>query len=286
MIVREALARGRALLEAGQVDSPGLDAGLLLAEVLGTGKAGLIVRGGEVLEDWTWDQYQGLLDRRREGECTAYILGRKEFWGLDFMVSPDALVPRPDTETLVEAALEALEGMGRKSQIPPKLLDLCTGSGAVAAALKHERPFLDVRASDISPKALALARANAERLFAGPGAISFVESDLFAALGGTIFDMILSNPPYVPGDEIEKLPPEVRREPRLALDGGSDGLEIIRRIAAEAPAHLVPGGVLLMEGDRGQMDAIAGMLEKNGFTGIKRYRDLSGRFRVIGGTYG
>jgi release factor glutamine methyltransferase len=265
------------------VDSPGLDAALLLAQVLGTGRAGLIVRGGEVLEERAWDQYRGLLDRRRGGECTAYILGRKEFWGLDFMVSPDALVPRPDTETLVEAALERID---RKAQARLKILDLCTGSGAVAAALKHERPFLDIWASDISPKALALARANAERLFAGSGAINFVESDLFAALRGAIFDMIVSNPPYVPGPEIEKLSPEVRREPRLALDGGPGGLEIIRRIVAAAPARLVPGGVLLMEGDGGQMGAIAGMLEENGFTGIKRRRDLSGVFRVIGGTYG
>ncbi|MDR1899030.1 MAG: peptide chain release factor N(5)-glutamine methyltransferase, partial [Treponema sp.] len=164
MTVRETLAEGTARLREGNIESPALDASLLLAGALQTDRAGVIAAGPETVAGEVRARFTGLLERRLSGECVAYLLGTKEFRGLDFTVSPAVLVPRPDTETLVEAALEAV----RASPAPPplSLLDLCTGSGAVAVALKHEAPFLEVWASDISAEALEVAEANAARLLA------------------------------------------------------------------------------------------------------------------------
>lgn len=299
MTLEEILAEGTGLLASSMrasskrassghgsshIETPGLDAALLLAEVLGTNREGLFVRGKEQVSPEDRIKYNSLLERRLDGECIAYILGRKEFYGLEFIVTPDVLVPRPDTETLVEAALEILKE--RKNKGPPEVLDLCTGSGAIAIVLKHEIPELKIWASDISPQALKVARQNGvKHLLSGSAShqIQFMESDLFSNIKGR-FDLIISNPPYVASAEIEKLTPEVRREPILALDGGEDGLDCIRRIAAEAKNHLHPGGTLLMEADPGQMEKIRGLLEKNGFIKCRTYRDLSEQLRVMGGS--
>jgi release factor glutamine methyltransferase len=287
MTAGEILNEGTALLSSRHIDTPALDAGLLLVEVLHTDKAGLIINRGAVVTEEDARAYRRLLERRLGGECTAYILGRKEFRGLEFTVTPDVLVPRPDTETLVEAVLELT---GQEKNTRPRglgILDLCTGSGAVAIALKNERPCLEVWASDISKKALAAAKANAEKLLGSAGAVHFVESDLFEGFrAGAVFDLIAANPPYIARAEIETLSAEVRGEPRLALDGGGDGLDIIRRITAGAGAFLAPGGCLLMEADPRQMQAIAGLLTGAGWTGIRIWKDLAGRERVIGGQSG
>jgi release factor glutamine methyltransferase len=198
---------------------------------------------------------------------------------MDFAVTPDVLVPRPDTEILVEAALEALSRM--EQEPPPVLLDLCAGSGAVAIALQHELPFLKVYAADISPKALAMARKNAERLLAG--SICFLEGDLFEPVPPMRFDLITANPPYVASGAMPFLPREVRLEPPLALDGGEDGLDLIRRIVEGAPAFLRSGGRLIMEADPRQMPAIARMLAKKGYRDIRAHQDLSGLDRAIEG---
>jgi release factor glutamine methyltransferase len=193
------------------------------------------------------------------------------------MVSPDVLVPRPDTETLVEAALRKAGQGGSGNR---RLLDLCTGSGAAAVALKHELPGWEVWASDISPKALDIARANAEKILGSPGAIRFVHSDLFNtfdasdAFGPSLrFSLIVTNPPYLKRDEIETLAPEVRMEPRIALDGGEDGLELIRRIVPQAARRLSRGGSLLMEADPGQMGAITVILQEHRFINVELYKD-------------
>jgi release factor glutamine methyltransferase len=283
--VQEALGRGAARLAAAGIDSPFLDASLLLAEILGLDRARLFFVYPEALADKDRSCFEEWLDRRLAGECVAYILGRKEFRGLDFTVSPAVLVPRPDTETLVEAALGWCKKLARgKGPLGRglRLLDLCTGSGAVAIALKHEAPGLEVWAADISPAALELARINGERLLgADAGGLQFVHSDLFAALPGR-FHLITANPPYISGAEMSALPVEVQREPRLALDGGAEGLDIIRALMAEAPAHLYEGAVLLLEADPRQMPRLRAELESKGFKGIQTYRDLSGAERVIG----
>jgi release factor glutamine methyltransferase len=293
MTIRETLLEGKALLASGGIANPSLDAALLLAEVLRTGKEGLIIRGSETITGEERRAFYRLIRRRAAGECTAYILGRREFWGLDFMVTADVLVPRPDTETLVETALRKAgeEGSGNR-----RLLDLCTGSGAVAVALKHELPGWEVWASDISPKALGLARANAEKILGSSGAVRFVHSDLFNAFdtfnapgasGGCLrFSLIVTNPPYVKREEIDTLAREVRMEPRIALDGGEDGLELIRRIVPQAARRLSKGGSLLMEAGPGQMGDITRILKENQFHKAELYKDLAGRERVISASFG
>jgi release factor glutamine methyltransferase len=284
MTIREALAKGATRLRSAGVEGSGLDAALLLGFVLKTTREKLLLIDTESLDNDAAAEFGRLLDRRIGGECVAYILGSREFRGLDFLVSPDVLVPRPDTETLVEAALAALP------QTPgPVLLDLCTGSGAVAIALKHEAPSLEVYAMDISPRALAIARKNASRLLQEDGrpldgAVHFLEGDLFKPVPRIRFDLITANPPYVSSAAIPGLPREVRFEPLLALDGGTDGLDLIRRIAEDAPAFLRSGGRLLMEADTGQMPEIVRILEKKGYRHIRLHRDLSGSDRVIEGT--
>ena len=279
--IREALA------EASAAGTSALDASLLLAEILNMSRSSLIVADSQPLTEASLAAFRALVKRRLDGECTAYIVGRKEFYGLDFLVNPAVLVPRPDTETLVEAALEELRLVGQ----PLRVFDLCTGSGAVAIALKYTMPELEVWAADISAEALETAKANAARLLP-PDSIHFCHGDLFEAWGvgsevtkqsELSFHLIVGNPPYVPTAEIAGLAPEVRREPILALDGGSDGLGVISRIIAESPQFLCSGGILLLEADPRQMERIAALLQQAGFTDIQTRRDLSGKERVIRG---
>ncbi|MDR0291110.1 MAG: peptide chain release factor N(5)-glutamine methyltransferase, partial [Treponema sp.] len=241
-----------------------------------------------------------------EGECVAYILGKKEFFGLEFLVNPSVLVPRPETELLVEVVIRELgdQGSGIWDQGENegqglKVLDLCTGSGAVAIALKHEIPILEVWAADISNEALEVAKNNATRLLP-PDAITFCQGNLYDALlsltthGTSLlahcsqllvhnsFSFIVSNPPYVSTAQISGLSPEVRAEPILALDGGSDGLDLIRIIISQAPKFLCPGGMLLLEADPGQMKTITTLFQQAGFTEIQIHKGLSGSEQVIG----
>jgi release factor glutamine methyltransferase len=218
--------------------------------------------------------YKNALARRLSGECVAYIVGYKEFCGLRFTVNPATLTPRPDTETLVEAVLIVADASGARS-----CLDLCAGSGAVAIALKHECPHLTVTGSDISKNALDVARANAEAHHVD---VQWVESDLFDRIENC-FDIIVSNPPYIPTSMIAELTPEVRKEPRLALDGGADGLDSIKKIIVDAKTHINQGGALLMEADPRQMPAVAKLLRENRWRAVRTYKDLSRRERVIEG---
>jgi release factor glutamine methyltransferase len=324
MTIREALAEGSAALAAAGIESPGLDASLLLAEVLKTSRSSLMAAASEPLTETSHVAFDQFIKRRLAGECTAYILGRKEFYGLDFQVTPAVLVPRPDTETLVEAALKQIttnnEQLVNRAQF--RVLDICTGCGAVAIALKHAMPELEVWATDISAEALEVAQANAGRLLLSE-TIHFCRGDLFDAVSQglgigdrgsgiaarnqseistrddhkqpspvpkvatpppqSLFSLIVSNPPYIPTAEIAGLSPEVRGEPMLALDGGGDGLDIIRNIISRAPELLCSGGSLLLEADPRQMERIKSLLVQAGFTDIQTRRDLSGKERVIGG---
>ncbi|MDR2021331.1 MAG: peptide chain release factor N(5)-glutamine methyltransferase, partial [Treponema sp.] len=218
MTCREALNTGGALLRSSGIESPSLDASLFMADLLAVERSRLPLLEERELSPELYRRFRERLERRQAGECAAYILGRREFMGLDLTITAEVLVPRPDTETLVEAALAWIDRRSSVSGDPLSVLDLCTGSGAVAAALKHERPDLILWASDISARALNVAEANARRLL-GPDTITFVQSDLFEAITGS-FDLITANPPYIPTGELESLPREVRGEPVLALDGG------------------------------------------------------------------
>ncbi|GAB6391213.1 MAG: peptide chain release factor N(5)-glutamine methyltransferase [Treponematales bacterium] len=294
---REALAGARARLDAAGVASPGLDAELLLAHILRVDRTRFLARGDEPLTGAQAAAFRGLVERRAAGECAAYLTGRREFWGLEFAVTPDVLVPQPDTETLVEAALDWLRGPGAAARALGTLraLDLCTGSGAVAVALKHEMPELEVWASDISAAALAVASGNAARLLGNRDAVRFVRAGIFRSpfpappfrrLFPRAFSLIVSNPPYIPTNAISALPAEVRFQPALALDGGADGLRLIRRVIARAGKRLVPGGGLFLETDPHQAETVRTLLERRGFTDIRTRRDLAGAERVTGGARG
>ena len=293
MTIRETLAEGSAALKSAGIERPVLDASLLLAEVLGLSRAALIAAGPDMIPQERLAVFRRLIERRCSGECAAYILGRKEFRGLEFKVNTSVLVPRPDTETLVEIAvmkIEKTKDRAAPNDGPLRVLDLCTGSGAVAIALKHEVPELEVWASDISTGALETAVSNAARLLPGSH-IHFCLGDLFEALssppapagGLPLFSLIAANPPYIPSAQIKTLPPEVQNEPLPALDGGGDGLDIIRKIVSKAPDFLHSGGFLLLEADPGEMQSIGELLAKKGFLDIQTYKDLSGLDRVIGG---
>jgi release factor glutamine methyltransferase len=306
MTIRDALAEGGSTLAAAGVEPPGLDASLLLATILNTSRSSLLAAGSQPLSKESFAAFNDLLKRRLAGECVAYIIGKKEFYGLEFEVNPSVLVPRPETELLVEIALEELgNGDARmmSNEQGMRVADLCTGSGAVAITLKHEIPELEVYATDISAEALAVAENNASRLLP-PNSITFYQGDLYDALSPLLIahcslltdqspsslttnhyplTTILSNPPYVPSAEIPNLSPEVRREPILALDGGGDGLDLIRRIISQAPLCLGSGGVLLLEADPRQMHSISDLLDQAGFIDVQIHKDLSGNERVIGG---
>jgi release factor glutamine methyltransferase len=288
MTVCEALAQGGSALKAAGIDTSSLDASVLLANILNISRSSLIAKGTEILKEENLNKFNLFLDRRIKGECTAYITGNKEFFGLNFRVNTNVLVPRPDTEILVEAALENLKMVSMDNGAKDKIhvLDLCTGCGAVAVSIKHEMPEIKVWAADLSAQALETAKENADMLIGG-GSVCFFHGDLYNALPAddSSFSLIVSNPPYIPTDEIQTLSAEVKNEPFLALDGGKSGLEIIQRIIEKSPNFINHGGFLLLEACPCQMKEISSLLVNRGFKDIKLYKDLSGQNRVIGGKY-
>jgi release factor glutamine methyltransferase len=254
------------------VDAPRLTAELLLAHALGCDRVRLYLDFDKPLGPEELARYRELVKRRGEGEPTAYLTGAKEFYGHAFRVDPRALIPRPETELLVEAALEALPEEGTA-------LDLCTGTGCVAIALALARPRAAVTAVDLSVEALALARENAARL-AAP--VTLLEGDLFAPVpAGARFDAVTANPPYVPAGELPGLARELRREPRLALDGGPDGLAVLRRLVRDAPPFLRPGGTLLLEMHESHADPLPALCREAGFARAEVRRDLAGLPRLV-----
>jgi release factor glutamine methyltransferase len=271
-----------ARFEARGLATPRLDAEILLAHALGLARVQLYVQFDRPLTVAERTAVRELVRRRQAGESVAYVIGKKEFWGLELAVDARVLVPRPDTETLVDEALARLSEMARPDGAPAlRLADVGTGSGAVAVVLAKQRPDATITASDISPEALAVARANAERHAA---AVTFVDGDLAAPLAALApFDLIAANLPYIPSAEIDALAAEVRAEPRLALDGGGDGLALVRRLVADAPALLAAGGALALEVGAGQARATAALLETAGFRDLRLRRDLGEIERVVSG---
>jgi release factor glutamine methyltransferase len=253
------------------VDAPRLTAELLLAHALCCDRVRLYLDFDKPLGDPELARYRELVRRRADGEPTAYLVGRKEFFGRPFRVDPRVLVPRPETELLVEVALAALPEGGRA-------LDLCTGSGCIAASLALGRPGARVVATDVSEDALTLARENAAALGA---VVEFATGDLWAAVHeGDRFDVIVANPPYIPANELAGLSREVRREPCIALDGGEDGLAVLRRIVEAAPARLHPGGMLCVEMHETHVEALPRLCRAAGFARAEARRDLAGLPRL------
>jgi release factor glutamine methyltransferase len=258
------------------LSTPRLDAELIVAHVLALPRVQLYVQFDRPLSATELPDIRALIKRRQAGESVAYLVGKKEFWGFEFAVDARVLVPRPDTETLVEEARARLEGAEA-----PRIADVGTGSGALAVTLAKLRPDATVFASDISAAALEIARGNAERLGA---AVTFVEGDLATPLAAHApFSLIVANLPYIPSAELAALPAEVRAEPKLALDGGDDGLGLVRRLVEAAPALLSSGGTLALEIGAGQAPATATLLTAAGLVEVRARPDLAGIDRVVAG---
>lgn len=263
------------------IESPRLEAELLLSLVLGIDRMRIIVEHDRPLQPNELMRYRELIKRRRAREPVAYIRGEREFYGRVFRVDKRVLIPRPDTEALVETALERTARLSMSG----RMLDLCTGSGCVATSFAKERPSWQVTGTDLSAGAIEVARDNAFRL----GAIwnvRWLVGDLYAPIGDERFDLITANPPYIADSEAPSLSADIRDyEPHLALFGGEEGLDLVARIVRGAPAHLRRGGLLALEIGAGQADAVVEMLERAGFADIKRTRDYGGHERVVSGAW-
>ncbi|MBP1920537.1 peptide chain release factor N(5)-glutamine methyltransferase [Youngiibacter multivorans] len=258
-------------------ETPMLDARVILAHVIGKDSIYVMTERDVVLpraHEWV---YREAIERRKKGTPIAYITGMKEFMGMDFRVSESVLIPRADTEVLVEKSIEIL-----RDRKEAKVLDLCCGSGAIGLSIAKFVGGSHVVLADISQEAIGVSKENAFMLGL-EGRAEFVVSDLFEGVSGS-FDLIASNPPYISGEDMEKLPKDVADfEPHGALYGGEDGLDFYRKITENAISHLNRGGVLIFEIGYDQGDEVMDIMKRNGFKGIQLFRDLSGRPRVVFG---
>ncbi len=280
MTVREALGRAQGRLSNKEKPLPALDASLLMAYTLNSTREKVLADFDRPLSLKEEEVFFAFVQNREEGEPLAYLLEKKEFWGLSFFVNNDVLIPRPETEILVEKALSLATSFKA-----PRILDLCTGSGCIAIALKKSLPMAEIHASDISVNALTIAKKNAEKLLDKSEAITWHQGDLFSALPERLqnraFDIIVSNPPYLNAEEMLILQEECTKEPSLALDGGgNDGLALIRRLIPTAAGALKRGGYLLIESGGTQVSAILSLLKKAGFNERDSLKDLANIPRV------
>lgn len=269
---RQLLNEASARLTLAGASDPVLDAQWMLAHVTGMPRLHLLMALEAPAQAEEAAAFGALVNRREAGEPLQYVLGEADFMGHTFAVDARVLIPRPDTEILCQAAIGRLAAGDR-------VLDIGTGSGALAVSVALACEGAEVTGADISPSALAVARANGERLGAR---VQWLQSDLFSALSGRMYDLILSNPPYIPSGDMASLQMEVRREPALALDGGADGLDYYRRIVAALPGHLRRGGALLLEVGDGQAADVAALVAPH-FETIETLRDLAGLDRVVTG---
>ena len=277
-----ALAEGASALRGAGVAEPRLDAGSLLTYVLSRDRTFLIAHGDDELPREDLERFRRLVERRAGGEPLQYVTGRQEFYGLDFEVTPDVLIPRPETELLVETALDLL-----RDAHAPSICDVGTGSGCIPVALLHERRDATALALDVSPAALRVAERNAARHGVAPR-IRFLVSDCFEALEdddearGSRFDLIVSNPPYVAEQDLPGLQREVRdHEPRVALTPGGDGLSVIRRLVRDAPRFLVPDGHFVFEIGFNQHEAVAALVDPSVWTLLAVRQDLQSIPRIV-----
>jgi release factor glutamine methyltransferase len=279
--VRQAFVETASVLREAGIETPELDARLLLCHAAALTHESFVARAGEALQPEAAVRLEALVRRRASREPISRITGTREFYGRSFLVDESVLDPRPDTETLIEVALALIEKTGRREE-PLRVLDLGTGTGCILVTLLAELAKARGLGTDLSPAALRLAEANARRLGVA-GRASFLASDWLDAIHGE-FDLIVSNPPYIASGEIERLAPEVaHHDPYLALDGGPDGLKAYRRIAAGAARLVAPRGAILVEIGASQAPAVAGLLHDGGFLVANDGPsfDLGGRPRVV-----
>lgn len=277
--IRRVLAFTTQHFDRRAVDAPRLASELLLGHVLGLSRVQLYTDLDRPLEKDELSAYRVLIERRCSGEPVQYLTGRREFYGRTFQVDPRVLIPRPETELLVEAVLRALPEGGA-----PRLLDVATGSGCIAVTLAAERPEATVVATDLDAGACEVARTNA-RALGVEARLDIRQGDLFAPLTGVApFDLVVSNPPYVRSDELAGLQREVRREPALALDGGAEGLDLIARVVDGAWTRLLPAGLLALEIGETQGAAVRDLLLGRGYERVRIAPDLERRDRMAFGT--
>lgn len=277
---RELYEEGRRVLEQAGLPDAALDARFLLEEVCGTNLQTLLVFPEKKVTEEEVNQYRAFIQRRKDREPTAMILGEWDFMGLTFRLNKSTLIPEQDTEVLVETALEELKRRGL-GEAPLRILDLCTGSGCILLSLLHELRNAGGLGTDLSEEALEAARENAVRLGLQERA-AFRQGDLWEPVGDERFDLIVSNPPYVPTEVIPTLEPEVRcGEPYAALDGGEDGLVFYRRIMREAAGHLKPSGIIIVESGFDEAPQIAALMQDQKLRGIRTVKDYGGLDRVV-----
>lgn len=277
---RELYEEGRRILEQAGLPDAALDARFLLEEVCGTNLQTLLVFPEKKVTEEEVNQYRTFVQRRKDREPTAMILGEWDFMGLTFRLNKSTLIPEQDTEVLVETALEELKRRG-PGEAPLRILDLCTGSGCILLSLLHELRNAGGLGTDLSEEALEAARENAVRLGLQERG-TFRQGDLWEPVGDERFDLIVSNPPYVPTDVIPTLEPEVRcGEPYAALDGGEDGLVFYRRIMEEAAGHLKPSGIIIVESGFDEAPQIAALMQEQKLRGIRTVKDYGGLDRVV-----
>lgn len=280
---RELYEEGRRILEQAGLPDAALDARFLLEEVCGTNLQTLLVFPEKKVTEEEVNQYRAFIQRRKDREPTAMILGEWDFMGLTFRLNKSTLIPEQDTEVLVETALEELKRRGL-GEAPLRILDLCTGSGCILLSLLHELRNAGGVGTDLSEEALEAARENAVRLGLQERA-AFRQGDLWEPVGDERFDLIVSNPPYVPTEVIPTLEPEVRcGEPYAALDGGEDGLVFYRRIMREAAGHLKSSGIIIVESGFDEAPQIAALMQEQKLRGIRTVKDYGGLDRVVLGT--
>ena len=274
MTIKQAITKGMIMLKSNNVESPKLKARLLLQYVLDKPRQYIIVYDNKEIDKQQQWQYFVNIEKLTKGVPLQHITHRQEFMKMDFFVDENVLIPRPDTEILVEEVIKIAQKYNS-----PRILDLCTGSGAIAISLKKFVPNADITAVDISEKALEIAKKNAEKLEAK---INFVKSDLFDKLDNKKFDIIVSNPPYIRKDEIKKLSEEVQKEPKIALDGGEDGLDFYRIITEQAINYLKTGSFLCFEiGYNQKNDVIKIIEDEQNYKNTYCKKDLYGNDRII-----
>ncbi len=273
--IAAAVARGAARLRdtGAAADDAAIDAGVVARHLLGWSLTDWLTHNKTPATPEFLEAFDALIARRMNREPVAYLIGRREFYGREFRVTPGVLIPRPETEGLVDEALRHIP-----DGIPMRVLDIGAGSGCVAITLSLERPRLDVTSTDLADDALAVARRNNTDLGAN---VTFVRADLFPEADAP-WDLIVSNPPYVPGRDRDSLMPDVRdHEPALALFGGDDGLNVVRRLVTDAGPRLRAGGVLCLEVGAGQQTAVTALLHAAGFTQVAWRNDLQGIPRIV-----
>ena len=263
--------------ELNNVDEANLKVKMLLEYILGEDKSYLIIHNDREISGNIEAEFLKCVERLKQGEPIQYIIGKTEFYGLKFNVTPDVLIPQPDTEVLVEEIINIYNKNFSGKNDKLNILDLCTGSGAIAVCLKKNLDNVEVFASDISLKALDIARKNAIQ---NNTKIDFIESDLFENINAK-FDIIVSNPPYIERRVLDTLPEEVKYEPVLALDGGEDGLDFYKKIAKESKKYLNKNGVLALEIGFDQKESVIGLMEQEGYKDIYSKKDYDGNDRIV-----